>query len=81
MSVEEIKKHFLNVQGKYYVDYETCLDHECCVDEAPSNFKIDRNSWGAYIFKQPETAEEEIQCKEAMACCPVEAIRDDGEIK
>ena len=52
---EEIKKHPLNVQGRHYVDYDVCLDHECCVDEAPNNFKMDRNTWGAYIFKQPET--------------------------
>ena len=78
---EKIKKHPLNVQGKYYVDYEVCLNHEYCVYEAPHNFKIDENTWCAYTFKQPETPDEENQCKEAMASCPVEAIRDDGEVK
>ena len=74
----EIKINPLNVKGKYYVDKETCLDHECCCDEAPSNFKMDKE-YGAFVFKQPETEEEEFQCKNAMECCPVEAIHDDGE--
>ena len=77
----EIRKHPLNVQGRFYVDYDVCLDHECCVDEAPSNFKMDRSSWGAYVFKQPETVEEENQCKAAMKCCPVEAIHDNEKIR
>jgi len=77
---EKIKKHPWNIQGKYYVDHKTCLDHECCVDEAPNNFKMDRESWGAYVFKQPETVEEELKCQEAMRCCPVEAIHNDGDL-
>lgn len=76
---QEVKRHPLNVKGKYYVDYDACLDHECCVVEAPNNFRIGRQTWGAYIFKQPETSEEEAQCNEAKMCCPVEAIFDDGE--
>ena len=76
---EQIEKHPLNVKGKYYVEYDACLDHECCVAEAPNNFKMDKNTWGAYIFNQPETVEEESQCIEAMKCCPMQAIYDDGE--
>jgi ferredoxin len=30
------------------------------------------------VYKQPENAEEEAQCQEAKASCPVEAIGDDG---
>ena len=76
----EIKKHPLNVKGKYYVDTETCLDHECCVYESPDNFKMDEENWTAYIFKQPENADEESKCLEAMNCCPVEAIHNDGDL-
>lgn len=74
---EKIRKSPLNAKGKYYVDYDSCLDH-CCFDIAPNNFKTDEN-YVAYVFKQPENLEEEAQCKEAMMCCPVEAIYDDGE--
>ncbi len=77
---QDIKKHSLSVKGKYYVDVETCLDHECCVFEAPNNFKMDEDNWSAYISKQPENAEEELKCQQAMNCCPVEAIHDDGEL-
>ena len=75
--MSEIRKHPLNAKGKYYVDYDTCLNH-CCFDIAPENFKTDED-YVAYVFKQPETPEEETKCKEAMMCCPVEAILDDGD--
>lgn len=72
------KKHPLNAEGKYYVDKEMCLDHECCVYVAPDIFKIDTADYGANVFKQPETEDELARCKEAIEMCPVEAIRDDG---
>jgi ferredoxin len=72
-----VKKHPLSVLGKYYVDLDTCLDHKCCVEIAPNNFKMDEEIWTAYVFKQPETSEEEAECREAMACCPVRAILSD----
>lgn len=74
----QVKIHPLNVKGKYYVDQETCLVHGCCCDEAPNNFRLDETDYGAYVFKQPETFEEEQHCKDAMDVCPVEAIHDDG---
>jgi ferredoxin len=73
-----IKKHLLSVQGKYYVDCESCIDH-CCYDMAPANFKIDLENYTTYVFKQPETPEEEALCKEVVEYCPVEAVHDDGE--
>jgi len=33
----------------------------------------------AYVFKQPDTPEEEAQCREALKVCPTAAIHDDGE--
>jgi ferredoxin len=74
--MNEIRKHPLNVQGKYYIDYDSCLNH-CCFDTAPNNFKLDEN-YIAYVFKQPETQEEVDQCNEAIICCAFEAIHDDG---
>ena len=75
---EEVKSP-LGVKGKYYVDKEICLDHECCVGEAPNNFRKNPDSWEVYVYKQPETRNEEAQCEMAMDCCPVLAIFDDGE--
>jgi ferredoxin len=75
--MNEIRKHPLNMKGKYYVDYDICLYH-CCFDIAPNNFRMDKD-YVAYVFKQPETLEEEAQCKKAKDCCAFEAIYDDGE--
>ena len=75
----EIKKHPLNVKGKYYVDQNSCTCSAACEYVASNNFAIDEVHISAYVFKQPETPEEEAQCQEAMMCCPVEAIFDDGE--
>lgn len=79
----EIKIHPLNVKGKYYVDQESCIVDDCCCVEAPKNFRIDtdkynESNFGAYVFKQPETPEEEKDCKNAMDVCPTAAIHDDG---
>ena len=74
----EIKKHPLNVKGKYYVDCNSCIDH-CCYDIAPANFKFDEETCQTYVYKQPKTAEEEKLCKEVIFYCPVEAVHDDGE--
>ena len=74
---EEIRKHPLNVKGKYYIDQDCCTYSGACEYVAPSNFKCEDGF--VYVFKQPEMPEEEAKCKEAKMCCPVEAIFDDGE--
>jgi ferredoxin len=68
-----------NVQpGAYYVD-SSCIDCDVCRDTAPDNFKrSDENSY-SFVYKQPETEEERLKCEEAVLCCPVEAIGNDGE--
>lgn len=53
-----------------------------CEIEAPENFKVPENCYeGAFVFKQPETPEENEQCESALLCCPHIAIFDDGETK
>jgi ferredoxin len=69
--------HSRNVRGRYYVDADTCVCSEACVLAAPENFKIDIN--GSYVFKQPGSQQEETNCLEAINCCPVEAISNDGD--
>ena len=76
---QKVNKHPLNTSGRYYVDYDCCVNHEICVYNAPDNIRIDRENYGAYFFKQPDSPEEEEQCREALKECPMEAIRDDGE--
>ena len=66
-----------NVCGSYYVD-TSCIDCDVCRDTAPGNFtRSDENSY-SFVYKQPQTAEEQAMCDEAMSCCPVEAIGNDG---
>jgi ferredoxin len=67
-----------NVTGKFYVDSQ-CIDCDLCRETAPKNFTRSDDEGYSYVYKQPETPEEEEQCREAMEGCPVEAIGEDGE--
>ncbi|MGH9971458.1 MAG: ferredoxin [Pyrinomonadaceae bacterium] len=67
-----------NVPGAYYVD-SSCIDCDVCRDTAPENFiRSDENNY-SFVCKQPETEEEQTACEEALSCCPVEAIGNDGD--
>ena len=66
-----------NKGGKYYVDNQ-CIDCDLCRETAPDNFTRNDDGGYSFVYKQPESDEEEAQCKEAMEGCPVEAIGDDG---
>jgi ferredoxin len=66
-----------NVDGKFYVD-DQCIDCDLCRETAPANFKRNDDGGHSFVYKQPESPEEEALCKEAMEGCPVEAIGSDG---
>ena len=66
-----------NIAGKYYVDNQ-CIDCDLCRETAPDNFKRNEDGGYSFVFKQPESPEEEARCKEAKEGCPVEAIGDNG---
>lgn len=66
-----------NVAGTYYCD-DQCIDCDLCRETAPANFKRNEDGGHSYVYKQPETPEEEALCKEAMEGCPVEAIGNDA---
>jgi ferredoxin len=66
-----------NAAGKWYVD-SSCIDCDVCRTTAPNNFKANEDEGYSYVCKQPDNAEEQGQCEEAKASCPVEAIGDDG---
>jgi len=74
---DKANKYSENAAGKYYVDNQ-CIDCDLCRETAPNNFKRNEDGGYSYVSKQPETPEEEGQCKEAKEGCPVEAIGDDG---
>jgi ferredoxin len=66
-----------NTSGNYYVDNQ-CIDCDLCRETAPDNFKRNDDGGYSFVYKQPESAEEEARCKEAKEGCPVEAIGDNG---
>lgn len=65
-----------NVDGAFYVD-DQCISCGACLGEAPDFF--DLNDAGAFVKKQPMTAEEKAKCDAAKNVCPVDAIGSDGE--
>jgi len=67
-----------NAPGKWYVD-SSCIDCDVCRTTAPDNFEANEDEGYSFVSKQPETSDEEGQCEEALASCPVEAIGNDGE--
>jgi ferredoxin len=70
-------KYSDNVTGKFYVD-DQCIDCDLCRETAPANFTRNDDGGHSFVFKQPESPEEEALCQEAMDGCPVEAIGSDG---
>ncbi len=75
---ELVNKYPQNAAGSFYVD-DQCIDCDLCRETAPANFTRNDDGGHSYVYKQPESPEEEALCKEAMAGCPVEAIGDDSE--
>ena len=75
---DKAHKYPENAHGKFYVDNE-CIDCDLCRQSAPNNFTRNEEKGYSYLVKQPQTPEEEKQCKEAMEGCPVEAIGSDGD--
>ena len=67
-----------NAPGTYYVDVQ-CIDCDVCRVTAPANFQRVEEKGYSFVFRQPSTPDESAQCEEAMDCCPVEAIGNDGE--
>lgn len=74
-----VKKNRLpqNIPGKFYVD-DQCIACDACVVEAPLFFVMNDVQGFAYVKMQPTSAEELKIAHEALKCCPVEAIGDDG---
>ena len=66
-----------NVSGPFYVD-STCIDCDVCRDLAPENFLRSFKDAYSYVSKQPQNESERAACAEALCCCPVAAIGDDG---
>lgn len=75
---DKTRKWPQNVPGVFYVD-EDCIDCNLCSEIAPDNFRVEDDDEHDYVYKQPTTDEEQKLSLEALQCCPVEAIGEDGE--
>jgi ferredoxin len=64
-----VNKYPQNAAGSFYVD-DQCIDCDLCRETAPANFTRNDDGGYSYVYKQPETPEEEALCKEAMEGCP-----------
>lgn len=73
-----IERNPLNVPGRFYNDL-SCIDCGMCPEIAPNLFRRDDDEGFSYIYKQPETKEEEKLALEAIEACPTESIGDDLE--
>lgn len=74
---ERSERYEDNVFGQWYVD-KKCILCSVCSEAAPNNFKESGGGNHDIVYKQPEATEELLQCQEALAACPVEAIGNDG---
>ncbi len=66
-----------NVPGKYYI-IDKCIGCSLCYELSPRNFSMNLDKGCDFVFRQPETQEDEARCLKAMQSCPTDAIRDDG---
>ena len=66
-----------NLPGNYYVD-KSCIFCNLCMEVAPNNFKESDQGDHDIVYKQPDSEEEILACKDAIEQCPVEAIGADG---
>ncbi|MGV3771934.1 MAG: ferredoxin [Verrucomicrobiales bacterium] len=69
-----------NVQGVWYTD-SNCIICGLCSEYAPSIFKPNDDFEHNYVFKQPETPEEEALALECKESCPTDAIGNDGDLE
>ncbi len=66
-----------NVDGAFYVD-DQCIACDACVMEAENFFSMNDDEGHAFVKKQPTTPKEIEECTNALECCPVDAIGNDG---
>jgi ferredoxin len=49
-----------------------------CDETAPNVFKEDNPNGWAFVFRQPNSEEDEIAARQALEGCPTKSIGDDG---
>ncbi len=67
-----------NAPGRFFVD-DQCIDCDACRETAPDYFQRNDDKGYSFVHRQPDGADGEELCLEAMEGCPVEAIGKDGD--
>lgn len=62
--------------GRFRVERDECTSCGTCGVVAPEHFEPGVDGMAYVTFRQPQTAAEVAVCREALACCPFDAIRD-----
>lgn len=65
---------------KIDVDMTRCVCAGMCISLAPSLFDLDGNARLIVIKSECTSAKEIKEAQDALACCPVEAIRLTGKL-
>jgi ferredoxin len=68
-----------NAPGKFYVT-DACNGCGLCFSLALQNFMYSNDSSYYYILQQPADEREEADIREAMSVCPMDCIKDDGDV-
>jgi len=68
------RKHPLNPPGRFWIDQDVCMFCKACLSEAPDNLRFDEEVGMSYVVKQPEGDAELEALRQAIRCCPVEAV-------
>ena len=72
------KKYDDNSPGKYYVT-DSCNGCGLCFSVALQNFMYSNDSSYYYVYQQPVDQREEVDLREAIAVCPMDCIKYDGD--
>jgi ferredoxin len=67
-----------NVPGKYYIDL-TCINCGLCPALAPNVFAEAPDGTHSFAYAQPEGATAVAECEDAVAQCPSQSVRNDGD--
>ena len=68
-----------NAPGKYYVT-DLCNGCGLCFSVALLNFMYSTDSSYYYVYQQPVDEREEADIREAISICPMDCIKDDGDV-
>lgn len=69
-----------NAVGKFYVT-AACNGCGLCFSIALQNFMYSNDASYYYILEQPVDEREEADIREAISVCPMDCIKDDGDVQ